>query len=74
LNLFSSRYRKEREAFEEMEESDGERVTGSDTVEGTEQRAIQAMPIVIEIAQKSRTRLSWRRRRKGMLLKKQWKN
>jgi hypothetical protein len=41
--LFFSRYRKEREAFEEMEESDGERAAGTDTAE---ERAIRAMPIV----------------------------
>jgi hypothetical protein len=50
LNLFSSRYRKEREVFEEMEKSDGERVTGSDTVEGTEERAIRVMSIVTTLS------------------------
>jgi hypothetical protein len=58
LNLFVSRYRKRREAFEEMEESDGERVAGSDTAEGTEERAIRAMPIVTTLSyvRQSRTR------------------
>jgi len=36
-----------REAFEEMEESDGERAAGSDTAE---ERAIRAMPIVTALA------------------------
>jgi len=44
LNLF---FRKEREAFEEMEESDGERAAGSDTAE---ERAIRAMPIVTALS------------------------
>ncbi len=39
--------RKEREAFEEKEESDGERDAGSDT---TEERAIRAMPIVTALS------------------------
>ena len=42
--LFS---RKEREAFEEMEESDGERAAGTDTAE---ERAIRAMPIVTALS------------------------
>ena len=33
-----------------MEESDGERAVGSDTVEGTEERAIRAMPIVTTLS------------------------
>jgi hypothetical protein len=63
LNLFFSRYRKEGETFEEMEESDGERVVGSDTVEGTDQRAIRVMPIVTTLsyvgAFKDKTRGVW---------------
>ncbi len=39
--------RKEREAFEEKEESDGERDAGSDT---TEERVIRAMPIVTALS------------------------
>ncbi len=42
--------RKERESFEEMEESDGERVAGLDTVEGTEERVIRAMSIVTTLS------------------------
>ena len=41
---------KKREAFEEMEESDGERDVGSDTTEGTEERAIRTMPIVTTLS------------------------
>ena len=33
-----------------MEESDGERAAGSDTAEGTEERAIRAMPIVTTLS------------------------
>jgi hypothetical protein len=33
-----------------MEESDGERTEGSDTAEGTEERAIRAMPIVTTLS------------------------
>ncbi len=33
-----------------MEESDGERVVGSDTPEGTEEHAIRAMPIVTTLS------------------------
>jgi hypothetical protein len=47
-NLFS-RERKE-SFFEEMEEIDGERAVGSDTAEGTEERAIRAMPIVTTLS------------------------
>ncbi len=42
--LFS---RKEREAFEEIEESDGERAAGTDTAE---ERVIRAMPIVTALS------------------------
>jgi hypothetical protein len=45
LNLFFRR--KEGEAFEEMEKSDGERSAGTDTVE---ERAIRAMPIVTALS------------------------
>ncbi len=49
LTSFFRDYRKEREAFEEMEESDGERAAGSDTAE-TEEHAIRAMPIVTTLS------------------------
>ena len=46
LTSFFRDYRKEREAFEEMEESDGERAAGSET----EERAIRAMSIVTTLS------------------------